>query len=380
MTLTPKRLTVLLLLALQFTASVTMSMIYSLAPTITAYFHIPVSNATFLNIGFMGAGLLAPIFGYFADRQGTKPVLVVGAILFTLGHLTAAFSTSVWLYFLARALIGLGYSCILGLTVSYLSQLLDHSRMGQISAYLKLAFGLGIFIAPILASSIVAASSFRTLYLILTLVSAVLAIGLLRIPHVRFAFSDHVTLNEIKALFRNRTVLLYLGVSLATNLPGTIFFNFLSVYLSQVGFSQNAISTIYTLTGVGTIASAFVIFFLNKRFGMIRIFRWGLWVTIGGLIPMLTLNPLLIIPFSVLFSLGYDTIVGLINPVLALEYPRHSGSVIMMISLLGAVYGIMINLLGPIQYARFGFLMMLALALTGCVLGTLSLQRALKRV
>lgn len=357
-----------------------MSMVFSLAPTITTTFQIPPSNASFLNIGFVGAGLLSPIFGYYADKKGTKTVLILGTLIFTLGHFMAALSTSIELYFVARLLVGLGYACILGLIVSYLSKLLDQRHMGPTSAFLKLAFALGVFISPILSGIIVSAFGFRFLYESLTVLSLILFANLFWIPEVKSEHGDHLTLDEVKALFKNKTVLSFLGVSLATGLPGYLFFNFLSIYLSEVGYTQNSISLIYSMIGLGSIASAFVIFFLNKRLGLIRIFKAGLIVTIAGLIPMLTMNPLIIIVLAPLFSLGYDAITGLINPVLALEYPRQSGTVIMTVSLLGAVYGLLVNGLGPWMYTAFGFAGMILIAIAATVLGTLSLQRALKRV
>jgi DHA1 family multidrug resistance protein-like MFS transporter len=380
MTLTNKRMTVILLLALQFTASVTMSMVFSLAPTITTTFNIPASNASFLNIGFVGAGLLSPIFGYYADKKGTKSVLIIGTLIFASGHALAAVSTGVEMYFLARLLVGLGFASILGLIVSYLSKLLDHSRMGHTSAYLKLAFALGVFTSPIMAGALVTRFGFRFLYESLTVVSLILFAGLFWIPQVGMSHTDHLTLKEVWALFKNKKVRNFMGVSLATGLPGYLFFNFLSIYLSEAGYTQNTISMIYSMIGLGSIASAFVIFFLNKRWGLIRIFKAGLVVTIIGLLPMLTLNPLIVIILAPFFSLGYDAITGLINPVLALEYPRQSGTVIMTISLLGAIYGLVINGLGPLLYTAFGFGGMILIAITGTLCGTLSLQRALKRV
>lgn len=380
MTLTRTRITILLLLAIQFMASVTMSMVFSLAPSITANFGLPASSATFLNIGFVGAGLLSPIFGYYADKKGTKPILILGMFIFTSGHVLAFISKNVIVYFAARFLVGLGFSAILGLIVSYLSKLLDHKHMGSTSAYLKLAFALGVFVSPLMAAELVKLTSFTFLYQSLSLISGLLCLGLLWIPSVSSNHTDHLTLKELRTLFKDKTVIRFMGVSLATSLPGLVFFNFLSVYLNDNGFTQSAISTIYTMTGLGSIASAFVIFFLNKRFGMITIFRWGLWVTIAGLIPMITLNPMIIIVISVFFSLGYDTITGLVNPVLALKYPRQSGSVIMMISLLGAIYGLLVNILGPILYTQFGFMVMVLIGLISAVLGTLSLHSALKRV
>ena len=380
MTLRNKKITIGILLILQFMASVTMSMVFSLAPSITSFYDLPSSNATFLNLGFVAAGLLSPIFGYLADKRGTKSILIGGTFIFVLGHLLAAFSSTVLMYFSARFLVGLGYFAILGLIVSYLSKFLDHKHMGNTSAFLKLSFALGVFVSPILASSIVEATSFQFLYLCLFGLSVVLWLALFMIPQVSSSHQDHLTLNDLKLLLKDKTVRKFLGVSLATGLPGVVFFNFLSVFLSEKGYPQIEISSIYSMIGLGSIASAFVIFFLNKRFGMTKLFQGGLYVALVGLIPMVSLNPLIIIPVSVVFSLGYDTIVGLINPMLAVRYSRQSGTVIMLMSLTGAVYGLLVNGFGPLFYQSFGFLGMILLCLFGTIAGTLFLHSTLKEV
>jgi len=380
MPLSNKKTTIGLLLALQFLASVSMSMVFALAPTITTYFNIPSSNSTFLNIGFVSAGLLSPLFGYTADRKGTKSILIIGAIIFVAGHLMAAFSSTVIVYFAARFFVGLGYSSILGLNVSYLSKYVDHSQMGHTSAFLKLAFALGVFISPIFAATIVNLTSFKFLYLLLFGLGLLLVIGLFAIPNVKSAHQDHLTFKDIQMLFKDKVVLKFLTVSLATSLPGIVFFNFFSIFLSEHNYSQVAISSIYTMIGIGSISSAFLIFFLNKRFGMTKLFKWALWWTIAMMIPMLSLMPWIVIPISVLFALGYDTIVGLINPVLALRYHRQSGTVIMMFSLLGAIYGILVNVFGPFLYQSFGFAGMIVIGLLGAIGGSLALHSALKEV
>ncbi len=380
MTLSNKKSTIGILLGLQFLASVSMSMVFALAPTITTYFKIPSSNATFLNIGFVSAGLLSPIFGFLSDRKGSKPILIIGAMIFALGHLLAAFSTTVPVYFLARFIIGLGFSSILGLNVSYLSKVVDHTHMGHISAFLKLAFALGVFVSPIFAATLVDLTSFQFLYLFLFGLSLILVFGLFTIPHVKNAHEDHLNIKDIQVLFKDKTVLKFLAVSLATSIPGIVFFNFFSIFLSENGYSQVAISSIYTMIGIGSITSAFLIFFLNKRFGMTKLFQWALWWTIVAMLPMLSLMPAIVIPISVVFALGYDTIVGLINPVMALRYHKQSGTVIMMFSLLNAIYGIIVNVFGPLLYQKFGFAGMVIIGLLGAIAGSLALHSALKEV
>jgi prepilin signal peptidase PulO-like enzyme (type II secretory pathway) len=95
---------------------------------------------------------------------------------------------------------------------------------------------------------------------------------------------------------------------------------------------------------------------------------------------MLSLNPVWIIALSILFSLAYDTTVGLAFPVLALRFRSASGSVIMLMTLINAILGLIINLSGPFLYQALGFRALLIIALVGAFSGWLALRQAVKGV
>ena len=367
-------------MGLQLITSISMAMVFSLAPAVTARYGIDPAYATYLNLGFVGAGLLSPLFGVWADHQGTKKVLLLGLFWFALSHLATAFAPTAITYVLGRLAIGLGYYAVYGLIVSYLSKSVEHVHMGTVSAGLKLAFALGVTIAPIFSGLMVEWVGFEGLYLSLGSVSLIIGLNLLHAPNSGHDPDERFTLDQLWSLLKDPAVRRYLLLALGVGLPGVSFFNYFSVFLAQSGYTQIAISNAYTWAGLGAIASAFVIMWLSQRWGMTRLLSISLLASALVILPMLSLNPVWIIALSILFSLAYDTTVGLAFPVLALRFRKASGSVIMLMTLINAVLGLIINLSGPFLYQTFGFSVLLALAFLGAVSGWLALRQAVKGV
>jgi predicted MFS family arabinose efflux permease len=368
------------LLGLQLITSISMAMVFSLAPSVTARYGVDPAYATYLNLGFVGAGLLSPIFGVWADHQGTKKVLLLGVFWFALSHALTAFAPDAISYILGRLAIGLGYYAVFGLIVSYLAKQVDPSQMGRISAGLKLAFAVGVTLAPILSGWIVEWIGFEGLYLSLAVISALIGINLVSAPDSGHDLEDRFTWDQLKTLLADSTVRRYLLLALGVGLPGVSFFNYFSVFLAQSGYAQIAISNAYTWAGLGAIASAFVILWMSHHWGMTRLLEISLIASGIVLLPMLSLNPEWIIALSILFSLAYDTTVGVAFPVLALRFRSVSGSVIMLMTLVNAVLGLVINLSGPFLYQAFGFQVLLILAIAGAFGGWLALRQAVKGV
>jgi MFS transporter, YNFM family, putative membrane transport protein len=368
------------LLGLQLLTSISMAMVFSLAPTVTARYGIDPAYATYLNLGFVGAGLLSPIFGVWADHQGTKKVLLLGVFWFALSHGFTAFAPTAITYVLGRLSIGLGYYAVYGLIVSYLAKSVDHAHMGKVSAGLKLAFAIGVTVAPILSGLMVEWIGFEGLYLSIGGLGLLIGVNLLSAPNSGHDPDERFTWSQLKALISDPSVKRYLLLALGVGLPGVSFFNYFSVFLAQSGYTQLAISNAYTWAGLGAIASAFVILWLSQRYGMTRLLGISLFASGVVLIPMLSLNPLWIIALSILFSLAYDTTVGLAFPVLALRFRSASGSVIMLMTLINALIGLIINVSGPFLYQTLGFRSLLLMAMMGAFSGWLALRQAVKGV
>ena len=372
--------TILVLMAFQFTTTMTMSFILSVQPALAVFFGIPVANVPYLNIGFIASGMLVPLFGYFADKKGLKTMMVLGAFIFSLGALLTSFASNAVIYFFTRMMIGIGHNVFFALVAVYYARLVDPKILVKVSGYFKLAFAAGIFMAPIAGAITVKFFTFQQFYLLSFALSLIFAIILTRIPVIENVHSTPVTLNDFKSLFKIRFVRwLLLGSFLLSISPNTIF-SFLSIYLNSIGEAQESISFIYTVIGLGTIGSGFVIIFLGHKFHFKDLLKYGIIGIIITIPFMFTLSPWLILPTSFAFALAFDLVLGVLYPVASSLPVKNSASLTALVSLTMSVTALLASFINPILYQAYGFRLLVFIVFVSSIFSYLSIRYSFKLV
>lgn len=372
--------TILVLMAFQFTTTMTMSFILSVQPALAVFFGIPVANVPYLNIGFIASGMLVPLFGYFADKKGLKTMMVLGAFIFSLGALLTSFASNAVIYFFTRMMIGIGHNVFFALVAVYYARLVDPKILVKVSGYFKLAFAAGIFMAPIAGAITVKFFTFQQFYLLSFALSLIFAIILTRIPVIENVHSTPVTLNDFKSLFKIRFVRwLLLGSFLLSIAPNTIF-SFLSIYLNSIGEAQESISFIYTVIGLGTIGSGFVIIFLGHKFHFKDLLKYGIIGIIITIPFMFTLSPWLILPTSFAFALAFDLVLGVLYPVASSLPVKNSASLTALVSLTMSVTALLASFINPILYQAYGFRLLVFIVFVSSIFSYLSIRYSFKLV
>ena len=372
--------TILVLMAFQLTTTMTMSFILSVQPALAVFFGIPVANVPYLNIGFIASGMLVPLFGYFADKKGLKTMMVLGAFIFSLGALLTSFASNAVIYFFTRMMIGIGHNVFFALVAVYYARLVDPKILVKVSGYFKLAFAAGIFMAPIAGAITVKFFTFQQFYLLSFALSLIFAIILTRIPVIENVHSTPVTLNDFKSLFKIRFVRwLLLGSFLLSIAPNTIF-SFLSIYLNSIGEAQESISFIYTVIGLGTIGSGFVIIFLGHKFHFKDLLKYGIIGIIITIPFMFTLSPWLILPTSFAFALAFDLVLGVLYPVASSLPVKNSASLTALVSLTMSVTALLASFINPILYQAYGFRLLVFIVFVSSIFSYLSIRYSFKLV
>ena len=367
-------------MAFQLTTTMTMSFILSVQPALAVFFGIPVANVPYLNIGFIASGMLVPLFGYFADKKGLKTMMVLGAFIFSLGALLTSFASNAVIYFFTRMMIGIGHNVFFALVAVYYARLVDPKILVKVSGYFKLAFAAGIFMAPIAGAITVKFFTFQQFYLLSFALSLIFAIILTRIPVIENVHSTPVTLNDFKSLFKIRFVRwLLLGSFLLSISPNTIF-SFLSIYLNSIGEAQESISFIYTVIGLGTIGSGFVIIFLGHKFHFKDLLKYGIIGIIITIPFMFTLSPWLILPTSFAFALAFDLVLGVLYPVASSLPVKNSASLTALVSLTMSVTALLASFINPILYQAYGFRLLVFIVFVSSIFSYLSIRYSFKLV
>jgi predicted MFS family arabinose efflux permease len=367
-------------MAFQFTTTMTMSFILSVSPALADYFNISITLVPYLNIGFIASGMLVPLFGYFADQKGLKNMLVLGTFIFSIGALLTSFATSPTIYFITRLIIGIGHNVFFALVAVYYARLVEPKILVKVSGYFKLAFALGIFAAPIVGAITVKYFSFQLFYLFSFGLSFIFALLITRIPVVQNTHLVPVTMNDFKSLFKIRFVKwLLIGTLFLAIAPNTIF-SFLSIYLNSIGETQESISFIYTIIGLGTVGSGFVIIFLGHKYKFRDLLKYGI-IGIMLVIPLIfSLQSWIILPASFVFALSFDLVLGVLYPVASSLPVKNSASLTALLSLTMSLTSLVVSFINPMLYQMFGFRLLLVNVFISSILAYFAIQKTFRLV
>ncbi|HEX4504087.1 MAG TPA: MFS transporter, partial [Alphaproteobacteria bacterium] len=107
----------------------------------------PVAEAFFVTLAMRPVG--AFIFGLLAERFGRRPVLMFDILFYSVMALATAFSTSVWMLLVLRALFGIGMGGEWGLGASLALETVPAKARGLVSGILQQGYAVGNMLAAI---------------------------------------------------------------------------------------------------------------------------------------------------------------------------------------------------------------------------------------
>ena len=106
-----------------------------------------VAEAFFVTLAMRPVG--AFIFGLLAERFGRKPVLMFDILFYSVMALATAFSTSLWMLLVLRALFGIGMGGEWGLGASLALESIPANVRGLVSGILQQGYAVGNMLAAI---------------------------------------------------------------------------------------------------------------------------------------------------------------------------------------------------------------------------------------
>jgi len=135
--------------------------LFMLFPVMSVYAVDYDSSTPFLigmAVGIYGLSqaLLQIPFGYFSDRFGRKPILIIGLLIFLLGSIVAANASNIIFVIIGRALQGGG--AISAVLMAFLADSISEDNRAKANAFvgfqIGVAFMLSLIIGPIITSRI----------------------------------------------------------------------------------------------------------------------------------------------------------------------------------------------------------------------------------
>jgi multidrug resistance protein len=223
------------------------------------------------------------VFGSIADRKGRRRALIIGLILFVLASFGAAFSHSIYVLLLARAIQGMGAAAIPVVAAAVIGDLFEGAErtraMGIYQVFMALAPAIGPLIGGILGGKY----GFFGVFLFLSLTSAILLLANMvwlreSKPDVS---SDAVrisirTFKNFLILRKSRAIML---IGLVQALASTVVLVFIpTIFSSRFRADPQTIGASFLLMSLCFIVSLKVGEKLERSWGAEKSFMFGCWM------------------------------------------------------------------------------------------------------
>ncbi|KAJ6788278.1 hypothetical protein PWT90_09831 [Aphanocladium album] len=144
-----------------FLAALDMTIVTTAIPTISAHFH---STAGYVWIGsayMLGSAALVPTWGKLSDIFGRKPILMTAVVVFWVGSLLCALSTSMGMLIAARAIQGVGGGGTIVLPNICVADLFSARKRGVYFGFLGMIWAVASAIGPIIGGAFTTRVSWR---------------------------------------------------------------------------------------------------------------------------------------------------------------------------------------------------------------------------
>jgi MFS family permease len=280
----------------------------------TAPFHIrDLGGSTFASGLFLGfltysSAFSAPVTGAFADRTGSRRVLIVSSLALTVFSVLYAVVTNVWLLLLMVLVHGVFWSGLLSASAAYMTSMLPEARRAEGIGYWGLSTLLAVAVAPAVGFWIYSKGWFWLCVLSagLNLVMAAIAFQLHDTPRHHQKEEKRTGLLEWRVLIVSITLALYsFGYGGITS--------FTALYADANGVAPKGIYL--TALAIVILITRPLLGRLGDRFGYKQVFvpclvliAMGLSVlALGGTRQLLLLSAVI---FGIGFGTAYPTYVG----------------------------------------------------------------------
>jgi MFS transporter, SP family, sugar:H+ symporter len=130
----------------------------------------------------LGAMIGAAFAGRLSDRLGRRRLIIIAAVVFTVGALLAALAPTVWVLIAARVIIGLAVGSAALVVPLYLSEIAPTDVRGAITSLNQMMIVCGILAAFIVNAILASSGDWRLMLGLAAAPSMVLLVGMLFMP------------------------------------------------------------------------------------------------------------------------------------------------------------------------------------------------------
>jgi MFS family permease len=230
-------------------------------------------GADSLIVGLVGTTMFAAFtlasfpIGAAVDRFGPKPILIVGLVVYGVSLMLFAFINSTLLFFIVRAVEGVGGAAISVATETMISQLSEQQERARRMSYYALSVGLGWAMGPLTGALLFNLQASLPFYACCGFsILAALAVASF-VP--KTGGGDH----HVEGMAKQLSAALILPIS-AGALYGYLMSSLVTLfplYLKTLGVSETKMGSIITAVIIGTILSQIPLGLAADRYGKQRV-------------------------------------------------------------------------------------------------------------
>ncbi len=223
-------------------------------------------------------GFFQLLYGPLADRLGRVQVITVAIGAATIGTALCAFAPNLNTLIFFRFLTGGTAAAVTPLTFAYVGDTVEYSRRQAAIGYTAMSLSLGNVLAGAIGGFLAAVVSWRSIFLIIALISGIVMILILREPNARTRppQTDRRWYEPYRLALEDRR---HIGYFLLIIVEGTIVlgsFSFFGLILRERdGFSFTAIGFIVSIYGLSSIVAGRFLGTMAGRLGERRMILVG---------------------------------------------------------------------------------------------------------
>jgi MFS transporter, DHA1 family, multidrug resistance protein len=267
----------------------------------------------------VGLALGQLVIGPLSDAWGRRRLLIAGTLLALVASIACIVVPSVGVFVAARFLQGFGGAAGVVLSRAVIVDRTTGDRTARLFSLMMAINGIAPVVAPLIGSALLGVGNWRVVFVALTVLTAVMAVGaLFTVPETlpverRVQGGLRSTARDLRSALTRRR---YLGYTIAFALAFAAMFAYISgssfVLQDTLGLSTGAYAAAFGANAFGLIATSILSGRLTSRFGPRRLLFGGL-VALSVLVVVLLvlalvgmpLWPALVVLFLAQSSLGF---------------------------------------------------------------------------
>ena len=315
-----------------------------------------------LTIFFFVFAVSMILFGPLADKFGRRPILILGATIYTVSSLACSVSSSIYLLLIGRFFQAVGSGALITVETALIKDCFRGQVMRKILAITQALGVIAPMVAPLIGGILLTFTDWRGSFYLLTFLGAINLV-------VAFLFCE--TLTERKryhgGIFDSLTLLVEVGRK-KYFMSSLIMFSILSApymaYLSASSFiyveffnlSAQEYSYFFAVNSAASIAGPILYLKLKNILSNVRLLQLNFFVATASGILILTVGQTAAIMFLLTF-LPFTAIGALIRPfameILLNEAKDNVGTASSIINFVPTLFGSLGMMLGTLPWGNF---------------------------